>query len=54
MARALVASYEARQQHVQGPIPREDQARIETSYQWREYSLIINPWSFPKLANVGL
>jgi len=26
----------------------------KVSYQWREYSLIINPRSFPKLADVGL
>ena len=26
----------------------------KASYQWREYSLIMNPLSFPKLADVGL
>ena len=26
----------------------------KASYQWREYSLIINPWSFPKLIDVRL
>ena len=26
----------------------------KTSYQWREYSLIINSWSFSKLVDVGL